>query len=32
MKVQNFEHVNQFIITDRGNIFFPILQFFDCEN
>ena len=22
MKVQNFEHKNQFIITDRGNIFF----------
>ena len=22
MKVQNFEHKNQFVITDRGNIFF----------
>ena len=22
MRVQNFEHKNQFVITDRGNIFF----------
>lgn len=22
MQVQNFEHVNQFVITDSGNIFF----------
>lgn len=22
MKVQNFEHKNQFVITDRGNLFF----------
>lgn len=22
MRVQNFEHVNQFIITDKGNTFF----------
>ena len=22
MRIQNFEHKNQFVITDRGNIFF----------